>query len=715
METIRFLDLIQALAISLFIMLATYLAFFRSSINILRPFMLVVAIEAFFSYAYFLMGIGQGDPAAIPTLLRLRWAALALLPGLFLRIFSCLARGKLQSLAHIGAYSALALGAITGATAFLEPTWIAGAVSPFPARSELLDPIFHSTGAMPILLWVAPAIMLGYYSLVMAAREATSPNLRLAARRLTLGWSLFLLASILGAMAIGLLGRLGSEWSLLIRVFGRTLTMIAIVVLARAIILTGSPIRRPLRSIHWLALFALAMIALASYLLQSDGNLVLALLGPSPLLLVGLIPGMLLAHYELPKRIAQWLGAPHQDETHFTARLHHAWENLAQGSFNIAQVSEMLLALQERIQAEYVGVLELMEVSQARLLTFGRWQDGPRFSIHAHHCDWPLTEETLRQASHQSSNLPGPPLIIFPVHDEQNLVGILLIGRPLKGYRYSAGDLRLADLLAGQLSFAITHGLQLEETLGMPRSVQMDLPLLPRVNIAVRTFGRLEIYTQHGESRASLPSLRARQILALLLAAYPDPLPAESLMEHLWPEQPFGAAANSLYVAIYALRRILEPELHRGVASRYLRRQGDCYGIVVDENLWVDFLEFEKLYAQGKTLIDQGDVDAALQTYERALRIYRRPFLAEAALDLPAEIEATRHRLQNHLHEIAWYLTQRSLEGGNWLQAERALLQLLAVDPLDQAARAELVRIYRQQGKQGLAEALEAQAIPTEG
>jgi len=714
MEITQLLDLFQAMAISIFMMLAIYLASFRSAFKTFRPFVFIALIEAFLSYTYFLLGMQQGDPTGIPILLRLRWAVLALLPGLFLQIFSSLVQGRLQSFALYATYAAYALGAVTGGAAFLERSWIIGTSSPGPIKAGLIDPIFHPTGVFLILIWVTLAIVLAWFLLAVAVRDDSRSTMQAASRRLIPAWSIFILAATLGAVAVWLPGATKPELSLILRVIERSLTMVAAVLIARAIVQAGSPIRKPFRSIHVLALILVAAITLASRLIQLNGTVFMGLLHPSPYVLIGLMAGVLLAHPEIPQRLAHLLGSPPQDETNFSIRLHRAWQNLAEGSFNIAQVAEMLLALQEQIQAEYVGVLELMQVDEARLLTFGRWEDGPRFYINADHFDWPFTEETLRHSAYQTSNLPGQPNMILPIHDEQDLTGILLIGKPLTGRVYSTGELRLSELLAEQLSFAIAHGLRLEEALGMPRKVQFEVPLLPKVNIAIRTFGRLEIYTQHGESQVAPPSLRARQILALLLAAYPDPLPAETLMEHLWPEQPLEAAANSLYVAIYALRRILEPDLHRGDVSRYIRRESDWYRLVLDDDFWVDFLEFEKLYLLGREHIQQGEAHTAMQVYERALRLYRRPFLVDASLDLPVEVEVTRHRLQRHLHEIAWHLTQENLKQQDWLQAERALLQLLAADPQDRAARAELTKIYRAQGKEGLAQELEAQGISTE-
>jgi hypothetical protein len=130
--------------------------------------------------------------------------------------------------------------------------------------------------------------------------------------------------------------------------------------------------------------------------------------------------------------------------------------------------------------------------------------------------------------------------------------------------------------------------------------------------------------------------------------------------------------------------------------------------LILDEDLWIDFLEFEKLYRLGKDFLAKDNIQATTQTYDRALRICRRPFLADSTLDLPVEVEVTRHRLQRYLHEMVWFIAQQCTKEENWPQAERALLHLLSVDHHDRTALQELIRIYRKQGKESLAQELEA-------
>jgi len=122
-----------------------------------------------------------------------------------------------------------------------------------------------------------------------------------------------------------------------------------------------------------------------------------------------------------------------------------------------------------------------------------------------------------------------------------------------------------------------------------------------------------------------------------------------------------------------------------------------------------------KLYWQGREHVANGNPRGATQMYERAIRICRRPFLADSTLDLPAEVEVTRHQLQRYLHEMVWYITQQCTQEENWSLAERALLHLLSVDHHNPSARQELAKIYRKQGKEGLAQELESNTKFPEG
>jgi DNA-binding SARP family transcriptional activator len=706
MDATSIFFLIQAVSISIYLTLAVYVFLSRSPNRISLPFILFASIQAFIAYSFFLLRSPAGTPESIPTILRFRWAISSFLPALFLHMFLPLVREGLQRIATVCTQIAYGLGIVTAIGFLFTDFLITDIINRGPQGADLLDPVFNSLGITLASIWVILSMGAASFFLTHATRDQIQPRIQADAKRLLPPWILLILAGLLGSLSIAVSSDSTQGISLYLSLSDRILSIAAGILLARGILGYGSPAGSPIHHRLVPAILPFAAVIVADYLLVYCSEFLNSPLLLVRLLLFSLLGGAILASPELPQHVARWLGSTPPDDTNFAIRLNRAWESLVEGSFNVAQVAEMLLALQEQIQAGFVGVLELVDIDENRKLSFGRWEDGPRFFLHAEPFDWPLSEENLPQTDYEFSKLPGPPTLILPIHDDQNLAGILIIGEPIRGGVFSTSDLRLAELLAGQISFALGHGLRLEETLGVPKRVEPDAVILPKVNVAIRTFGRLDIYTQYGETKSPRLSLRARQILAILLSSYPDPVPAESLMDRLWPEHSRESAANSLYVAIYALRRSLEPDLQKGAVSRYVQRESDCYKLIINEDLWVDFIEFIKLYWAGKDSLVRSNERRARRSFERAIRMCRRPFLADATLDLPAEVEVTRHQLQRFMHEMVWYLTDIYVKKENWAEAERVLFHSITMDHHDHEAREMLADIYQRQGKNGLAEEL---------
>jgi DNA-binding SARP family transcriptional activator len=168
------------------------------------------------------------------------------------------------------------------------------------------------------------------------------------------------------------------------------------------------------------------------------------------------------------------------------------------------------------------------------------------------------------------------------------------------------------------------------------------------------------------------------------LAAHPEAVPAETLMERLWPEAPTKMAGNCLYVAVHALRRVLEPGLASGMPSRYVLHEGDAYRLQLDGSIWADVREFEDCYRRGQHMARANDTEATTREFQKAVALYRGPFLREVALNQSPEVEAVRHRLRRHCGEMARFVVQQLVEQGGLEMAEELLLSLRHADPWDE-------------------------------
>jgi DNA-binding SARP family transcriptional activator len=116
----------------------------------------------------------------------------------------------------------------------------------------------------------------------------------------------------------------------------------------------------------------------------------------------------------------------------------------------------------------------------------------------------------------------------------------------------------------------------------------------------------------------------------------------EVFMEHLWPEEDPRRTAKRFHVALAALRKILEPSLHRGSPSSYIMSEGDNYLLELGAGGWIDLEEFG---AAGAKVLEAPSPEEALQQLARAATIYRGDFLEEDLYEPWCAVE--RARLKN--------------------------------------------------------------------
>ncbi len=114
-------------------------------------------------------------------------------------------------------------------------------------------------------------------------------------------------------------------------------------------------------------------------------------------------------------------------------------------------------------------------------------------------------------------------------------------------------------------------------------------------DLCIRCFGTFEI--KRGDltiASEKWVNLKARTLLKYLALHYPRGyILHEQLLEILWPEQDPAKTRNRLYVALSAIRRMLQPELSRGEASAYLLRQGNAYRLKLGQKGCLDVTEFD--------------------------------------------------------------------------------------------------------------------------
>jgi DNA-binding winged helix-turn-helix (wHTH) protein len=672
----------QALSISLFTLLATYALLTGIPRRMRVPFVLLALVEAADGVATFLLCDPSGaPPTGIPWLLRLRWAIGPLVPVIFLQLgLANLEDHRALRLGRRLLWTGCGLAALTAFLALSGNNLLAGAFNSGPLGAFTIGPVLGPLATPVTIVWFVIALLVITPLLAYAARSVPRSGARAQAYRLLWPWLVIGFSSVAAAIAEQPAPAWLPHLPLGLAIAQRLLTLLAGGMLAFGVLRYGSPAGRPLD--HRMAPAVLAAVFLIFFGLQ------LFLAGAPPdtvwtLVCLAVLAGVILAVPQLGRigeslfRQSEPLRGP------FGRELRQAWCTLASQQFDVSDARDLLEGLRREIDAEFVLPLLAMPACEGQGLAFSSGDGRPRLALESPLQDWPLQGDALRLATVAESSFGGPINQVLPLSTPDALLGLLAVGEPRRGGVYSADDLIKIEWLANLLALASQMGVPIiEGSVARPSDAAQENEAAVLPVIKVISFGRLEIRLEGQEPRR-LP-LRARQVLAYLLAEYPNPVPAPTLMERLWPEAAPAAAANSLYVAVHALRRGLEPRLIHGSDSSYILHQGDSYRLEPQAGLVIDVLIFESLQAEAELALQQEDPQAALECYQRALELYHGRFLDDPSLDLAAEVEVKRLQIHRQCQRMARFVIGRWVQGGQPIRAEQLLLRLQAVTPWDE-------------------------------
>ncbi len=176
------------------------------------------------------------------------------------------------------------------------------------------------------------------------------------------------------------------------------------------------------------------------------------------------------------------------------------------------------------------------------------------------------------------------------------------------------------------------------------------------------------------------PRRTARSLLLLLLVTPGHRLPRDRVLDLLWPEASPDSALNAFYLALSALRRVLEPGLTTGRDSAYVEVGADQVRLRDQPAPWVDADAFETGLARARASLEP-DRAAAFAT---AVELYGGSLLPdEPYSDWPVP---RRERLHDawRLGVLEW--AELELAAGRPLTPVTALERLLDAEPADEPA-----------------------------
>jgi DNA-binding SARP family transcriptional activator/Flp pilus assembly protein TadD len=190
-----------------------------------------------------------------------------------------------------------------------------------------------------------------------------------------------------------------------------------------------------------------------------------------------------------------------------------------------------------------------------------------------------------------------------------------------------------------------------------------------------------------------------RAVLGLLALAGGHPVSRAELVDALWGERSPTTVANVIQTYVKHLRRLLEPDRQPRTPSVVLPAMGDGYALRVPADR-LDVACFRRWVAGAAAARQSGDMQRAAALLDRALQLWDGPPLADVPVlsAHPKTIALVRER-RGALLQYADALIAVGAAG----DAIPVLEELAGADPLDEAAKARLIRAYHATGQRARA------------
>jgi DNA-binding SARP family transcriptional activator len=161
----------------------------------------------------------------------------------------------------------------------------------------------------------------------------------------------------------------------------------------------------------------------------------------------------------------------------------------------------------------------------------------------------------------------------------------------------------------------------------------------------------------------------------------------ETLVENIWPDATPTLASQCLNTLIHGLKTQLADALGGQPPIVHIHRH---YILNLEGGLQVDVVEFESAVDAGHRFLLAGSTAAAIESYERAVVLYRGDLTSGS--DISSLLE--RERLRAICLDILARLADAYFELANYEQALASAIRLLAVDPCREDAHRMAMRAY---------------------
>jgi DNA-binding SARP family transcriptional activator len=194
------------------------------------------------------------------------------------------------------------------------------------------------------------------------------------------------------------------------------------------------------------------------------------------------------------------------------------------------------------------------------------------------------------------------------------------------------------------------------------------------------------------------PTHKSLALFKILLTERGHFVPADRLIEYLWPELPPGRARNNLWVSVSQARRALQPDLPRRAAGDFILTRREGYTFSPDAHCSLDADSFTSHLLAARRADQTTEQIKAL---ESARELYRGDYLEEDPYEDWAL--AMREQLRNDYLALLADLAHLYARQGQYRRAISLCHESLARESTDEAVFRQLMLYHYAAGEQNSA------------
>jgi len=178
-------------------------------------------------------------------------------------------------------------------------------------------------------------------------------------------------------------------------------------------------------------------------------------------------------------------------------------------------------------------------------------------------------------------------------------------------------------------------------------------------------------------------------MLKVMIALGGKGVKEEQLSDILWPEADGDDTHNSFITTQHRLRQLI------GHENAIQHKEGRL--TLDDRQCWVDVWSFERLLGQAEEEKKRGSAENAVQCIEKAIHLYKGPFLADE-ID-QSWIISTRERCRSRFIRGLTWLGHYWRDQKNWEKAIESCQRGLEIDDVAEDLYQQLMICYRELGR----------------